>query len=82
LYVSTKSDFLSKKEMQFVNNIIELLFGYGHQEDKHYILQYKEGHRDLGILSQGIGYKEAINEYNRIINEENELALIIDNIFP
>lgn len=71
-----------KIEKTKLDNYVELLFGYGHQADKYYILQYKQNKRDYGSLSRGMDLKEAQQLFTDIVSEENQLGARLDSILP
>lgn len=65
-----------------LDNYVELLFGYGYQEDKYYVLQYKPGKREEGILSHGMEFKDVCEFYKQVVDEENQLGARLDSLFP
>jgi hypothetical protein len=67
-----------KIEKTKLDNYVEFLFGYGYQEDKYYVLQYKKDKRDSGILSHGMGFEEARDFFQKIVDEENQLGDQLD----
>jgi len=71
-----------KIEKTKLDNYVEFLFGYGYQEDKYYILQYKKDKRESGTLSHGMGFKEARDLFQEIIEEENQLGARLDSLLP
>lgn len=62
-----------------LDNTIELLFGYGNQADKYYILEYKKD-RSCGSLSPGMTFEQAVQAFENLVQEEADFAKMIDGI--
>lgn len=63
-----------------LDNYVELLFGYGYQEDKYYVLQYKPRKREEGLLSHGMEFEEARAFHDEVVAEENQLGAQLDSL--